>query len=467
MSKNNLPAPTKRMHKFLVWVYNPKSKLPEWLVKVRNLLSKAYKLLSNSKSQKDNNDRIGGKSILDIPTKSMFFSFLLSILLVIVIGNIFIHLVHWRIQKDLNSIIEEENGFNLDLEGGDMVRYAVIDKLIPHWKNKIEDAEPAIQSAIESNFEGGKITIDNLAKFIGQPDRKDELRQAIVGEINQILLLMPVFNPNSPTEIADNFGLKERYKANDAGGIDNDTWKRFIFLSAVQRIRDKLDDGIDHPRRLLLATGGTIQWITFLVAVWCLVLLLLLRTPWAKLQGFLCTKGYLPWHSDNEDVWDLSTDYKYELDREENYPNMFIPVRLVKEVNNINKNDSSLSHYQVIRERIEAYRDSVEIGEYEIINFLIWATPTFGFIGTIFGIISAMEKAAEIFSAPTPIEQGIALDSVSAALGTAFDTSFVALILLVPMSFFLARTRKIEADFFEELEFEAIGNLPDQYNDKN
>ena len=73
-----------------------------------------------------------------------------------------------------------------------------------------------------------------------------------------------------------------------------------------------------------------------------------------------------------------------------------------------------------------------------------------------------MENAAGIFSAATPVEQAIALDKVSGALGTAFDTSFIALIWLVPMSYFVARTKKLEANLFEELEFESIGNLPPQ-----
>ena len=42
------------------------------------------------------------------------------------------------------------------------------------------------------------------------------------------------------------------------------------------------------------------------------------------------------------------------------------------------------------------------------------------------------------------------------------DTSFVALVLLVPMSLFLAWTKKVEANLFEELEHEAIKNLPPQ-----
>jgi len=110
---------------------------------------------------------------------------------------------------------------------------------------------------------------------------------------------------------------------------------------------------------------------------------------------------------------------------------------------------------------VNAYRDSVEIGEYELINFMIWAAPSLGFIGTILGIISAMERASSIFSANGPVEQGIALDAVSTSLGTAFDTTYIALIWLFPMFYYLSRCRKKEADLFEDLEKRAIAELPD------
>ena len=112
-----------------------------------------------------------------------------------------------------------------------------------------------------------------------------------------------------------------------------------------------------------------------------------------------------------------------------------------------------------------AYRRSVDEGEYEIINYLLWAVPTFGFLGTIFGIIGAMENAPEIVRAIGPIEQYAAIKKVGGYLGTAFDTTFVALMWVVPLSFLLARVRKSEADLFERLEFEANRHLPELLED--
>jgi len=326
--------------------------------------------------------------------------------------------------------------------------------------------DATIISKLKSSFGDSSITVKAIAAFIGKPEMAGELKRLIIGKIDRsvwTLGLIPVFSPESPDEIADSkkIGLYKSYEL-EVGETDSLAWKRFIFISAIQHLRGEMNTDIGHPRRMLLSLSGSIQWITFLAAVWCLLLLLVLRLPWCNLQHFITVNNRLPWDAPNNDVWNIRSTYFSELDKPANYPGMILNIRLIKDILNISRGDKSVSIYNSIRERIEAYRNSIELGEYEIINFLIWATPTFGFLGTIFGIISAMENAAAIFSATDKIEQVIALDKVSAALGTAFDTSFIALLWLIPMSYFLAKTRKAEANLFEELEHEAVGNIPPQ-----
>ncbi|MCG8330166.1 MAG: MotA/TolQ/ExbB proton channel family protein [Chitinophagales bacterium] len=445
-----------------------KSNAPNKKPWVNLLLIKAYQ--SNPKSV-----RITGRSPLNIPARTILISFVLAIVLALIIGNLFIEAVHNRIDKELAKV---ENRQLFDLERVkdhsdkqffmNQIAVALVQVLLPQDKAKIRDANEDLIESLYENFQGGKITVEGLAKFIEKEAQADSLRKAIIGPIDRskfTLWLLPQFSPELPDQIARDFKLPINYDE-EQGEISPETWKRYLFISAIQLMRDKLDNGIQQPRRLLTALGGPIQWITFIAAIWCLLLLLLLRVPWAKLQSRLIVNKRLPWHPDNKDVWDLRQQEKYFSEIDDTHPRMFTSVRLIKEVINRASSDNEESVYDIIRERVKSFRESVELGEYEIINFLLWATPTFGFIGTIFGIISAMENAAEIFSAATPVEQGIALDKVSGALGTAFDTSFIALIWLVPMSFFLARTRKVEANMFEELEYEATGNLPFQVGAK-
>jgi len=459
---NQLPPPKKLFHR---------------------LLLKAYFTSNGTKSIKVRqvNQRIGGRSPLDIPNRTVFTILLVSVLFSIILGNIFILGLHTSISVlDLPRIEKEERAFSFSDEVNSP--NVLVDRLLPHLISKIPDADSArVKQVISDNFPQGRISVNGITDYINfakqgdvvmtaqgkarfKPLHPDFLEELIIGKLERspwTLWLIPTFQPISPSDIADQLGINKNYNE-EIGQTSEETWERFIFISAIQYLRDRMNEGITHPRRLLQAIGGGIQWITFIAAVWCLLMLLLLRTPWSKLQAFLLVNNHLPWHKSDEDVWKVQSPYVGELDRKENYPGMFLVPRLVKDIKN-SLDDQTTTIYHAIRERVEAYRNSVEIGEYEIINFLIWATPTFGFIGTIFGIITAMENAAAIFSAATPLEQSIALDAVSVALGTAFDTSFIALIWLVPMSYFLARTRKSEANLFEELEYEAIANLPPQY----
>ena len=433
---------------------------------IHKLLMRAYK--PGKQATATNFHRVSGRSPLDVPGRAVFLTFVAAVILALIIGNIFIFLLHKSIGCESElfcDLVKIEQEDALPNYAKNNIATAMVDLLWTQQSSRLNEKEnTAIRDSLNQHFSKGKISVSAIAKFVGISDKTDSLKNLIIGDLNRswwTLKLVPYFDPLPPDKIADKFNIQKSYQK-DASTIDSQTWNRFLFISSVQYLRDKLNSGITHPRRLLQALGGPIQWITFIAALWCLVLLLFLRMPWSKLQTDLAVNNHLPWDNIENEVWNIKTPYYGRLDKEENYPGMFTVVRLIKDVLNISDSDKSISIYQAIRERVEAYRNSVDVGEYEIINFLIWATPTFGFIGTIFGIISAMENAAAIFAASTPIEQAIALDEVSVALGTAFDTSFIALIWLVPMSFFLARARKSEANFFEELEYEAIGNLPPQ-----
>ena len=451
MQNNPLKKPSNLFHKFLIWAYRPS------LDKIENI----------------NELRVSGRSPLDIPGRTMLLSFFGAIVVSIIVGNVFIiGLYEWMEGMDLERV---ETMKIPAIDKNTATESVIISKLIPHLSPRLNDAKPEFRDKIGESFPEGKITISNITKFIRSDTSRME-KIELKGTLDTNLLktrilggrlkrkffgLIPSFEPISVDKLADEYCLFKKYDE-EPGVTHKDTWSRFIFISAVQSLRSQLNDGIHRPRRMLQALGGGIQWITFIIAVWCLILLLLLRIPWAKLQTRLVVEKKLPWDKDDLNIWDIRANRKYfsELDSEQNYPRMFLPVRLIKGVLNTRRSDKSLSVYQITRERIEAYRNAIDIGEYEIINFLLWATPTFGFIGTIFGIITAMENAASIFAAATAVEQSIALDKVSTSLGTAFDTSFVALITLVPMSFFVARSRKMEANLFEELELEATSNLP-------
>jgi biopolymer transport protein ExbB/TolQ len=291
-----------------------------------------------------------------------------------------------------------------------------------------------------------------------------KFKRDVVGTLDRsawTLWLLPRYNRIPADELANKYRL---FKDTKSSTSHVGTGNRFLFISIVQGFRDELTASVTQPARLLQALGDYIQWLTFIGAVWCLILLVMLRLPWCRMQTDLVEykDENIPWLSRINNIWNLRAQVPLKNDLNKSHKFAFIAPRLIAEVETAAEDGANVQ--EIVRSRVNGYRDSVEIGEYEIINYLVWLSPTLGFIGTIFGIIKAMEGASKVFQSSGGIEQGTALDTVSVSLGTAFDTSFVALIWMVPMMYYLAKTKQHEANFFEKLEYRASVELPDQIN---
>ena len=72
---------------------------------------------------------------------------------------------------------------------------------------------------------------------------------------------------------------------------------------------------------------------------------------------------------------------------------------------------------------------------FSIIRYLAWSIPSIGFIGTVMGISGALGH----------VDQAAAgdLSAVTSLLGTAFDTTLVALLLSILLMFRIHRVQQI------------------------
>ncbi len=98
-----------------------------------------------------------------------------------------------------------------------------------------------------------------------------------------------------------------------------------------------------------------------------------------------------------------------------------------------------------VQETMDAVQIQSEINlnyldtSYSIIRYLAWSIPSIGFIGTVIGISGALGK----------VDQAAAgdLSAVTALLGTAFDTTLVALFLSIILMFKIHRVQQTEEHF--------------------
>jgi hypothetical protein len=79
----------------------------------------------------------------------------------------------------------------------------------------------------------------------------------------------------------------------------------------------------------------------------------------------------------------------------------------------------------------KAWHDFLDDLVYVPINYMIWAIPSVGFIGTVVGISESLGKAYLVVVANGKAEQALAVGKVTELLSLAFDTTLIALILNV------------------------------------
>lgn len=93
---------------------------------------------------------------------------------------------------------------------------------------------------------------------------------------------------------------------------------------------------------------------------------------------------------------------------------------------------------------------------FHLIRVLIWALPIMGFIGTILGISKAITGfSTGLGGQSTSVQTSYLLEGlgdVSIGLSTAFDTTFLGLILVIPLMFLMTFILKGFNDFLHRLE---------------
>ena len=88
---------------------------------------------------------------------------------------------------------------------------------------------------------------------------------------------------------------------------------------------------------------------------------------------------------------------------------------------------------------------------FAMINYFTWLLPTLGFIGTVMGIGAGIAGFAAIISNASDFESiKEALPTVTATLGTAFDTTLLALLLSVLVVWYSSATRKKDDELLND-----------------
>jgi hypothetical protein len=109
----------------------------------------------------------------------------------------------------------------------------------------------------------------------------------------------------------------------------------------------------------------------------------------------------------------------------------------------------------------ESSRDtSASDSSYALARVLIWAIPILGFIGTVQGLGSAVSGFSQFLAGAAELTQiKDAIARVTIGLGVAFDTTFLALILVTFLMFPLSAVQRREETLFVEIDIYLDDNV--------
>ena len=150
---------------------------------------------------------------------------------------------------------------------------------------------------------------------------------------------------------------------------------------------------------------------------------LFLRWSAASDEQSQLKRGYLPTDDRNLDVGTLDK-IKDSIKKRRFAKDAFLPRMITRTIDQYRisgKEDQAIS---VLNSSLEHYMHEIDL-RYSILRYLTWLIPSLGFIGTVMGIMFALQYAG----VPANAEADDFLYQVTSRLGVAFTTTLLALIM--------------------------------------
>lgn len=422
-----------------------------------------------------------GESTLEMPIKTLAITCISAFVLAFVSATIFLKILESSAAKSLSQKTIPVNVVK-GVKSQNEIKLEQLKKLLP------PDIKRKIQSGLDSldNYKDllvkDTITYQQFSKYLlglsskGIQIDSAKLTHYITGEIEidrELVLFYPNYLYHPTPDILESIGLSKPNLETPSKGELNDVVQYGVVANLINKFRQKLGNNYSSSRRLMQALGADIQFITFWFAIWALTLIAL-RFFWCLVQKNMIETGKLKndlkkisieidgkHQTDNASVWrfdshdnpsdSILSDYRNK------YGSGLLPVRIIDEAIELkHENHIPENIYHYTNEKIDLLESGVQKGEYEIINYLMFAIPNLGFIGTIIGIVLSMANVSGIIESSAKLDQLAAFDRVGGALGLAFDTTAVSLLWVLVLSFILAFVKKMEADMFESLRAKTI-----------
>ena len=188
--------------------------------------------------------------------------------------------------------------------------------------------------------------------------------------------------------------------------------------------------------------NGLIQFFTFLAFFWAMIILgsKSRKLDWEHKAFDL---SILPEEEHKVMLPNEINDLRLRLSKESNLGDSILIKILSMACTKFRANKSVQETMDVVRIQSDISMNYLETS-FSIIRYLAWSIPSIGFIGTVFGISGALGQMDAAAAGD--------LSGVTSLLGTAFDTTLVALFLSIILMFRIHRVQQNEESFIIEVQ---------------
>lgn len=134
-------------------------------------------------------------------------------------------------------------------------------------------------------------------------------------------------------------------------------------------------------------------------------------------------RGYLPGDSKSLNIETL-TNIRENIMKRRFGQDAFLPRMITRTIDQYRVSGKEDQAISVLNSSLELYMHEIDL-RYSILRYLTWLIPSLGFIGTVMGIMFALQYAG----VPANAEAEDFLYQVTSRLGVAFTTTLVALVM--------------------------------------
>ncbi len=244
-----------------------------------------------------------------------------------------------------------------------------------------------------------------------------------------------------------------------------------LFWYLIMFMLPKTDPGVipgwaGYFRQLFCERGAT-QYVTTLLTFWCMGLLVLKWLALRQQRRAMLIQALPTDISDEINTSNLKAFHEHVINFPKPLRNTYIVNRIRKalEFFYVRQNNPEVAQMITSLSEVDAAKAN---GSYGMIKVFLWAIPIMGFIGTVVGIGAAISGFGAVFGAGESGDMSQIKEpllTVLGSMGVAFDTTLLALVFSIMLSFPASSLQGQEDDLVSDVDEYCVDHLLKRLND--